>query len=108
MPPFFLILQLLNFAGNKIELTRRTGTVLPSWIADQNGVPIMEEIETPDRADTIATLRRNRENGSHKGFGLGFVGEMMTNILSGAGPGIFNDHQGSDFFVAYSIDAFTE
>ena len=69
----------------------------------------MEEIETPDRGRYhLLPFGGTRENGSHKGFGLGFVGEMMTNILSGAGPGIFNDHQGSDFFVAYSIDAFTD
>ena len=110
MPPFLFDIATSQVAGNKIELTRRTGAkLLPSWIADENGVPIMEEIETPDRGRYhLLPFGGTRENGSHKGFGLGFVGEMMTNILSGAGAGIFNDHQGSDFFVAYSIDAFTD
>jgi len=110
MPSFLFDVATSQVAGNKIELTRRTGSkLLPSWIADKSGDPIMEEVETPNKGDYhLLPFGGTRENGSHKGFGLGMVAEIMSNILSGAGPGLFNDHQGSDYFVAYSIDAFTD
>ncbi|GIS29753.1 MAG: hypothetical protein Ct9H90mP2_01360 [Dehalococcoidia bacterium] len=38
---------------------------------------------------------------------MGLVAEIMSNILSGLAR-IFNDHQGSDYFAAYSVDAFTD
>jgi len=110
MPYFLFDIATSQVAGNKIELTRRTGSkLLPSWIADKSGNPIMEEVETPNKGDyNLLPFGGTRENGSHKGYGLGMVAEIMSNILSGAGPGLFNDHQGSDYFVAYSIDAFTD
>ena len=110
MPSFLFDIATSQVAGNKIELTRRTGAkLLPSWIADKSGNPIIEEIETPSKGDYhLLPFGGTRENGSHKGFGLGMVAEIMSNILSGAGPGLFNDHQGSDYFAAYSIDAFTD
>ena len=110
MPPFLFDIATSQVAGNKIELTRRTGAkLLPSWIADKSGEPITEEVSTPDRGDYhLLPFGGTRENGSHKGYGMGMVAEIMSNILSGAGPGLFNDHQGSDYFVAYSIDAFTD
>jgi len=110
MPSFLFDVATSQVAGNKIELTRRTGAkLLPGWIADKNGTPIMDEIETPKKGEyNMLPFGGTRENGSHKGFGLGMVGEIMSNVLSGAGAGLFNDHQGSDFFVAYSIDAFTD
>jgi len=110
MPTFLFDIATSQVAGNKIELTRRTGSkLLPSWIADKSGNPIMEEVETPAKGNYhLLPFGGTRENGSHKGYGLGMVAEIMSNILSGAGPGLFNDHQGSDYFVAYSIDAFTD
>ena len=110
MPAFLFDIATSQVAGNKIELTRRTGAkLLPAWIADKSGNPIMDEIETPDKGEyNLLPFGGTRENGSHKGYGLGLVAEIMSNILSGAGPGLFNDHQGSDYFAAYSVDAFTD
>ena len=110
MPPFLFDVATTQVAANKIELTRRTGAkLLPGWIAKKDGTPILDEIETPQKGNYhLLPFGGTRENGSHKGFGLGMVGEIMSNILSGAGPGLTSNHQGSDFFAAYSIDAFTD
>ncbi len=110
MPPFLFDIATTQVAGNKIELTRRTGAkLLPGWIAKNDGTPILEEVNTPKQGEYfLLPFGGTRENGSHKGFGLGMVAEIMSNIISGAGPGIISNHQGSDFFLAYSIDAFTD
>ena len=116
MPPFLFDIATTQIASNKIGLARRTGAkLLPGWITDKNGDPILDEVEAPERHGRhgesnyhLLPFGGTRENGSHKGFGLGMVVEIMTNELSGMGPAPLLKHEGSDFFAAYSIDAFTD
>jgi len=116
MPPFLFDVATTQIAANKISLARRTGAkLLPGWITDNNGDPILEEVDAPERKGRhgesnyhLLPFGGTRENGSHKGFGLGMVVEIMTNELSGMGPAPILKHEGSDFFSAYSIDAFTD
>ena len=49
-----------------------------------------------------------RENGSHKGFGLALMNEIICNELTGLGPGPLLGRPGGHFFQAYDIGAFTD
>tara|TARA_B100001094_G_scaffold84505_1_gene80807 strand:- start:10234 stop:11337 length:1104 start_codon:yes stop_codon:yes gene_type:complete len=116
MPPFLFDIATTQIASNKIGLAVRTGAkILPGWITDKDGEPILEEVDAPQRSGRhgesnyhLLPFGGTRENGSHKGFGLGMVVEIMTNELSGMGPAPVLHHEGSDMFAAYSIDAFTD
>lgn len=110
MPPFLFDIATTQVAGNKLNLTRRTGAKLhPGWIANTEGEPIMEEILTPPPGEYYNLhFGGTRENGSHKGFGVALVNEIFTNELSGLGPGPFMKKSGGHFLVAYNIEAFTD
>ncbi len=110
MPPFLFDVATTQVAGNKIELARRTGaSILPGWITDTKGNPIMEEIPAPDRGTYyMLHIGGTRENGSHKGFGLALMNEIICNELAGLGPGPIQRRAGGHFFQAYDIAAFTD
>jgi LDH2 family malate/lactate/ureidoglycolate dehydrogenase len=98
-------------AGNKIRLAMRLGSpLLPSWVTDKDGTPIMEEKPVFDRDDFYqAPLGGTREQGSHKGFGFALMAEVLSTVLSGALPTMLVPGSGSkNHFAAYNIEAFTE
>lgn len=102
-------------AGNKIILARRLGAELaPGWIADEQGVPIMHPTTVPEGGYTGIGLRQlplggNREQGSHKGYGLALMVEILAAMLSGAPALVVENTSGyKHFFAAWDIDAFTD
>jgi L-2-hydroxycarboxylate dehydrogenase (NAD+) len=98
-------------AGNKIRLAMRVGSpLLPGWITDKDGVPIMEEKPVFDREDFYqAPLGGTREQGSHKGYGFALMAEVLSTLLSGALPTMLVPGSGSkNHFAAYNIEAFTD
>jgi L-2-hydroxycarboxylate dehydrogenase (NAD+) len=98
-------------AGNKIRLAIRVASpLLPGWVTDKDGVPIMEEKPVFDRDEYYqAPLGGTREQGSHKGYGLALMAEVLSTVLSGALPTMLMPGSGSkNHFAAYNIDAFTE
>jgi LDH2 family malate/lactate/ureidoglycolate dehydrogenase len=98
-------------AGNKIRLAMRLGSpLLPSWVTDKDGTPIMEEKPVFDRDDFYqAPLGGTREQGSHKGFGFAMMAEVLSTVLAGALPTMLVPGSGSkNHFAAYSIEAFTD
>src|SRR5437667_4854050 len=98
-------------AGNKIRLAIRIGSpLLPSWVTDKDGTPIMEEKPVFDRDDFFqAPLGGTREQGSHKGYGFALMAEVLSTMLSGALPTMLMPGSGSkNHFAAYRIDAFTD
>ena len=65
-PPFVYDASPSVVAGNKISLAKRLGqTVLPGWITDERGNPIMEESEIPEKY-MMLPLGSTREGGSQK------------------------------------------
>lgn len=52
-------------------------------------------------------LGGTRENGSHKGYGLGAIVDIMSSSLSGLGPNFLNPVPGFHL-LAYRIDAFID
>jgi LDH2 family malate/lactate/ureidoglycolate dehydrogenase len=98
-------------AGNKIRLAMRVGSpLLPGWVTDKDGNPIMEEKPIFDRDDFYqAPLGGTREQGSHKGYGFALMAEVLSTVLSGALPTMLVPGSGSkNHFAAYSIEAFTD
>jgi LDH2 family malate/lactate/ureidoglycolate dehydrogenase len=98
-------------AGNKIRLAMRVGSpLLPGWVTDKEGTPIMEEKPVFDRNEFFqAPLGGTREQGSHKGYGFALMAEVLATMLSGALPTMLSAESGSkNHFAAYSIEAFTD
>jgi LDH2 family malate/lactate/ureidoglycolate dehydrogenase len=98
-------------AGNKIRLAMRVGSpLLPGWITDKDGTPIMEEKPVFNRDDFYqAPLGGTREQGSHKGYGFAMMAEVLSTMLSGAMPTMLVPGSGSkNHFAAYNIEAFTD
>lgn len=108
-PPFVFDAATSTVAGNKIGIARRLGVKLePGWLADAQGNPIMEEIDAPDRY-TLLPLGSTRELGSHKGYGLSCVVDILAGVLTGFGYGAVPGRPNFGHYVAaYSIEAFTD
>ena len=96
-------------AGNKLILASRLGATLhPGWITSWNGAPIMEEAYLPERGNYHQLpLGSTREMGSHKGYGLALMNEILCSILGSALPSMIDRESGSkQFLAAYDISAF--
>jgi LDH2 family malate/lactate/ureidoglycolate dehydrogenase len=108
-PPFVFDAATSTVAGNKIGIARRLGIKLePGWLADGDGTPIMEEIDAPDKY-TLLPLGSTRELGSHKGYGLSCVVDILAGVLTGFGYGAVPGRPNFGHYVAaYSIEAFTD
>lgn len=87
--PFIFDASMSSLAANKIALLGRLGgKVLPGWVTRADGSPVMEEIPAPE-GFMMLPLGGTREIGSHKGFGLIMLVEVLTSLLGGAGGGPF-------------------
>ena len=103
-------------AGNKVGLARRLGIKLPGgWVADVQGTPIMTETEPTipgyesPGASRILPLGSTREMGSHKGYGLACVVEILSGILTGGGYAFKVGRPNYNHMVAaYNIEAFMD
>ena len=98
-------------AGNKIRLAIRLGSpLLPGWVTDKDGRPVMEEKPVFNRDEYHqAPLGGTREQGSHKGYGFALMAEVLSTVLSGALPTMLAPGSGSKtHFAAYNIEAFTD
>ena len=107
-PPFVFDAAMASVAGNKVELAKRLGVELsPGWVAGPDGTPIMEKGPIPDEFSFLP-LGATRELGSHKGYSLALMIDVLTGILSGTGPGFRNNMVFSHYFCAIKIEAFTD
>jgi LDH2 family malate/lactate/ureidoglycolate dehydrogenase len=106
--PFVFDASMSATAGNKIRIAKRLGaTVGPGWIATPEGTPILEEGPVPDEF-LVLPLGATRTMGSHKGYSLAMLVDILSGVLSGTGPGFLNTGTASHHFIAYRIDAFTD
>ena len=98
-------------AGNKIRLAIRVGSpLLPGWVTDKDGNPVMEEKPVFNRDEYHqAPLNGTREQSSHKGYGFALMAEVLSTVLAGALPTMLAPASGSkNHFAAYNIEAFTD
>ncbi len=106
--PYVFDASMSAVAGNKVKLIQRLGRgTLPGWITDAEGTPIMDEREIPEGYLHLP-VGATREIGSHKGFGLSMMIELLTSALSGAAAGQARRAEQAHHFIAYRIDAFTD
>ncbi len=106
--PFVFDASMSSVAGNKIRLAQRLGVpVLPAWISQADGTPIMEETAVPPEF-LMLPVGGTREIGSHKGYGLAVMGEVLTSLLAGDRAGPFREAGISHYFQAIDIAAFTD
>ena len=106
--PYIFDASMSSVAGNKIRLLQRLGEkVLPGWIAEADGSPIMDERVPPDD-NTILPLGGTREIGSHKGYGLSVMIDILSGILPGAGAPLHRKNGVGHHFTVYDIGAFTD
>ena len=108
-PPFVFDAATSSVAGNKVHIARRLGVKMePGWLAAEDGTPIMVEADPPDKY-TLLPLGATRELGSHKGYGLSCMVDIMAGLLTGVGYGAVPGRPNFGHYVAaYSIDAFTD
>lgn len=101
-------------AGNKLGLAARVGAnLLPGWIAELDGTPIMSEAPVRERGQYyMLPLGGTRELGSHKGYGFALMVEVLGSLLSGSPPGMLMQEPlgapSRTHFAAYDISAFTD
>ena len=111
-PTFMFDAAMTSIAGNKIGLANRMGKGMsPGWVANEDGSP---DMEGGDPAAFAANSMRmqlplgsTRELGSHKGYGLGVMVDILCGQLSFApGFGSLAQKRRAHFVAAYSVDAF--
>ncbi len=107
--PFVFDASMSSVAGNKIRIARRLGsTVAPGWIADVDGNPILAESAVPDEFFMLPT-GGTREGGSHKGYSLAVMVDILCGVLAGNPPGFLRPRGDvSHHFLAYKIEAFCD
>ncbi|MDA0364345.1 MAG: Ldh family oxidoreductase [Chloroflexi bacterium] len=107
MAPFVFDIGTSQVAANKMRLAQRVGAkIAPGWIARMDGTPVMEEVDVPDEF-YLLPAGGTRELGSHKGYGLGAVVDILGSTLAGIGPGFVANTPGYHL-AAYRVDAFID
>lgn len=121
-PPFVLDMATTPAANGKLEVLQRQGKTAPKgWLQDKEG-NITTDAKGLIYGGAMRPLGSNRLLGSHKGYGLGAVVDILSAVLSGAnyGPWVppfvtFLDPVPNPvgrglghFFGAMRIDAFRE
>ncbi len=95
--PFSLDMATSTVAFGKLNVARRAGKAIPQgWALDDRGAPTTD----PDAAlaaRRLAPLGGSRDLGSHKGYGLAVMVEILCATLTGVQPGL---GQVGHFFLA--------
>jgi L-2-hydroxycarboxylate dehydrogenase (NAD+) len=105
--PFVLDMATTTAAAGKLELAARLGkTIPPGWALNEKA----EQATDPrmaQQARMLLPLGGTRDGGSHKGYGLGILVEILCGVLTGTLTAL-NDNQDSrgHFFGAIRVDAF--
>ncbi len=108
-PPFVFDAATSVIPDNKVHIARRLGVdLLPGWLADDDGRPVMEPTPAPS-PHRLLPLGSVRETGSHKGYSLACIVDILCGVLSlsgfgaGRGRGAF-----AHFVVAFDVKAFAD
>jgi LDH2 family malate/lactate/ureidoglycolate dehydrogenase len=109
MPPFVFDAASSVVAASRLGQARRAGRDIPgNWIADAEGRVITEPGPVPDEY-RLLPLGSTRELGSHKGYGLAMIVEILASLLAGAEPAGLRPRSPFNHFVAaFNIEAFTD
>jgi LDH2 family malate/lactate/ureidoglycolate dehydrogenase len=111
-PTFMFDAAMTSIAGNKIGLANRMGKGMsPGWVTHDDGSPDMDGGSSADFAANSVRMQlpvgSTRELGSHKGYSLGVMVDILCGQLSFApGFGTLAQKRRAHFVAAYSVDAF--
>lgn len=77
----FLDIAMSNVASLKVVQARKDGVSIPdTWIVDKDGIPTTDPSHYPEEGAM-------QPFGAHKGYGLAFMTEILTGVLSGGAIG---------------------
>jgi len=86
-PPFVADLATTTAANGKLEILQRKSEEAPlGWIQDKEGNPSVDPHELRS-GGALLPLGGDRDHGSHKGYALGAVVDILSAVLSGANYG---------------------
>ena len=86
-PPFVLDMATTTAANGKLEVLQRKGLDAPEgWLQDKEG-HITTDAKGLIKGGSMRPLGGDREHGSHKGYALGAVVDILSAVLSGANYG---------------------
>ena len=115
---FSLDMATSTVAVGKLNIARRAGKEIPlGWAADETGMPTTDPVVALNAVPKRLTpIGGTRELGSHKGYGLGLVVEILSSVLSGSYTGatdVITGEKGENmnighFCLAIDPDAFRE
>ena len=108
-PAFVLDMATSTASLGKLSIARRRGAPLPEgWALDGEGRPTTDA-EVASVARRLTPLGGTRELGSHKGYGLAAMVDVLSNVLSGAAVPAVRSSDKSDvghFFMALDPELF--
>lgn len=86
-PAFVADLATTTAANGKLEILQRKSEEAPlGWIQDKDGMPSTDPHELKT-GGALLPLGGDRDHGSHKGYALGAVVDILSAVLSGANYG---------------------
>lgn len=86
-PPFLADFASTTAAYGKLENLQRKNLPAPTgWVQDRDGNPTTDA-NAVRHGGALLPLGGDREHGSHKGYGLGAVVDILSGVLSGANYG---------------------
>jgi LDH2 family malate/lactate/ureidoglycolate dehydrogenase len=86
-PPVVVDMATSAAANGKLEIAQRTGDTIPQgWLQNTDGTATTDPYALKN-GGSLLPLGSNREHGSHKGFGLSAVVDILSGVLPGAGYG---------------------
>jgi len=105
--PFVLDMATTTAAAGKLELAARLGKAIPGgWALDENAVETTDP-RIAQKARRLLPLGGTRESGSHKGYGLAILVEILCGVLTGTLTALNADQDPrGHFFGAIRVDAF--
>lgn len=114
LAPFVYDAATSVISSNKIGLAKRLGIPLPGgWVADSEGTPIEGPVAPTlvgykgREKPSLLPLGSTPHTGSHKGYGLGGVVEILSGILTGGGAS-WGERSYTHMVAAYDINAFMD
>lgn len=86
-PPFVADFATTTAAYGKLEMLQRKGQATPAgWVQDAEGKP-STDAHAVKNGGALLPLGGDREHGSHKGYCLGSMVDILSGVLSGANYG---------------------
>ena len=105
--PFVLDMATTTAAAGKLELAARLEKSIPTgWALDEKAEPTHDP-RVAQKARRLLPLGGSRDNGSHKGYGLAILVEILCGVLTGTLTALNADQDPrGHFFGAIRVDAF--